>query len=691
MWCLNRLLLILTVLLFPSSAFAQIIPQDALRSVVSVLPVWPNRPQGGGNTRNKNAPEGSGIVIGPDGLIATAWHVVEPAMRIDVRLSDGRILSAEQVAHDVDSDIALLRVDANLPPFSFAPQPALSSGVCAISNAFGLDLSVTCGVVSAVGVANAGFNSVEDFIQTDAAANPGSSGGALVNGRGELVGMLSAIFASGADTNAGINFAVSARLLNRVVDDLLDDGRVDYIQADWQIAPLRGQTAAQIAGVLVFDVVSGGVADDAKIAVGDVITSLNGRAIRKVEDIGSELAVLQNGDTAEVLIIRKNQTISARLSFGDGDDSRSVRKNNLPSSVSVDPDCPYTKAVCTTRQAVFPIESFDPIASAVRIASDLVVTNRHVIGDRKTANIMTPNGPLEAQVVASSYRGDLTLLRVSGLPADGVVLKPADGQRGDFEDGTYFAVGADAGQREIRVFEPGQAILPLAQDAPFARLHVSSRMQPGVSGGALVNEQGKLTGIAVGGGAGRYEALSLSQVDRLLDGTEDGNAETTQNTLGQFFVLCAAAIDAARETPRGRAYDPSTVSALSDTCLNGENPGQMIEAGRVLSAGRAIDEAIVLHEAAVARTPNSINARLSLLVSLQLGGRYSEMLPHARWVFEALDDDPQALRFAIQSGVWGDDKELAERAYAKLLEADPRGAQAARRFIDNAPPAPPRR
>jgi len=99
----------------------------------------------------------------------------------------------------------------------------------------------------------------------------------------------------------------------------------------------------------------------------------------------------------------------------------------------------------------------------------------------------------------------------------------------------------------------------------------------------------------------------------------------------------------------------------------------------------------VLHEAVVARTSNSINVRLSLLVSLQLGGRFSEMLPHAHWIFEALDDDPQALRFAIQSGVWGDDKELAERAYAKLLETDPRQAQAARRFIDNAPPTTPRR
>ena len=681
----------LTVQLFPSSAVAQIIPQDTLKSVVSVLPVWPNRPRGGGNARNRNAPEGSGVAIGADGLIATAWHVVEPATRINVRLSDGRILLAEKLAHDAKSDIALLKVDTNLPAFSFAPQPALSSSVCTIGNAFGLDLSVTCGVVSAVSIGNAGFNSVEDFIQTDAAANPGSSGGALVNGRGELVGMVSAIFASGGDTNAGINFAVSARLLKRVVDDLLDDGRVDYVQADWQIAPLRGQAAAQFAGGLVLDVISGGVADEAGIMAGDIVTAVNGRAIRKVEDIGAELAVVRPGDTAEVLITRNNRIISARLSFDGNDNNQSVSENNLSSSVSSDPDCPYPEAVCAARQAVFPIESFDPIASAVRIASDLVVTNRHVIGDRKTANIMTPSGPLKADVVASSFRGDLALLKVSGLPEDGSILTLADGQKSDFEEGTYFAVGADTARREIRVFEPGEAILPLAKDAPFARLHVSSRMQPGVSGGALVNEEGKLTGIAVGGGAGRYEALSLFQVDKLLEGTENESADIVQRNLGQSFVLCANAIDAARETPRGRAHEPSTVSALSDHCLNGENPGQMIEAGRVLGIGRAINEAIVLHEAVVARTPNSINARLSLLVSLQIGGRFPEMLPHARWIFETLEDDPQALRFAVQSGVWGDDKDLAEKAYAKLLEADPRQAEAARRFIDNAPPAPPRR
>ncbi|MCY3754583.1 MAG: trypsin-like peptidase domain-containing protein, partial [Alphaproteobacteria bacterium] len=126
---------------------ARALPPEVLESVVSVLPVWPGRPQGGAGRRPGVAPEGSGVVLRP-GLIATAWHVVEPARRIDVRLSDGRILPARLAAKDAASDVALLRVDARLPPIAIAPSPRLAQPVCAIGNSFGLGLSVTCGVVS---------------------------------------------------------------------------------------------------------------------------------------------------------------------------------------------------------------------------------------------------------------------------------------------------------------------------------------------------------------------------------------------------------------------------------------------------------------------------------------------------------------------------------------------------------------
>ena len=156
----------------------------------------------------------------------------------------GRILPARLIAKDAASDIAVLGVDAELPPIGIASPPQLAQPVCSVGNAFGLGLSVTCGVVSALNVSNAGFNPVEDFVQTDAASNPGVSGGALVDAEGRLVGMMSAIFASKADNNIGVNFAVSTDLLLRVVDALVADGEVRYPSPGWRLrtAP-RGRLA----------------------------------------------------------------------------------------------------------------------------------------------------------------------------------------------------------------------------------------------------------------------------------------------------------------------------------------------------------------------------------------------------------------------------------------------------------------
>lgn len=678
----------------PSSARA--LPQEALDSVVSVLPVWPGKPQGGTGAPAGSAPEGSGIVVRADGFIATAWHVVELASRIDVRLRDGRILPARLIGHDAASDIALLTVDEPLAAFEVAERPALAERVCAIGNAFGLGLSVSCGVVSAHDVSNAGFNAVEDFVQTDAAVNPGSSGGALVDDKGALVGMVSAIFASGGETNIGINFAVSARLLLRVADDLRRDGKVDYVSAGWKLEPLTLDERRRISGVRIGEIAPDGAAAAAGVLAGDIVTRISGRRIGAPRDAIAALALATREKGVSVQLMRDAQMREIALSFAKSGPSATASpapSANPPANSSgiARPDCPYSEAVCLTRQAVFPVESFDPVASAVRIGPDLLVTNRHVVGDRKKATVLTPSGPLEAVVVPSSYRGDLALLRVEGLPADGFVLKPEDGQTNDFAARTYFAVGADLARQEIRVFEPGSLILPPAKGATFGRLHVTARMQPGVSGGALVNERGELSGIAVGGGEGRYEALPVVQITRLLQGAKEESAASVQEMLGAAFVRCMAALDAARAAPRGEPYAEDMVYALRDNCRASENPGQLLEAGRLLSLGRANDAAIGLHEEAVERVPNSVNARVSLLVSLQLGGRFSDMLPHARWLLGVIPDDPQALRFAIQSGVWGDDRKLAEAAYAKLLETDPRQAQAARRFIDQAPPAPPRR
>lgn len=663
----------------------QALPSDTLQSVVSVLPVWPGKPVREGELPNQAAPEGSGIAIAEGGLIVTALHVVQPAERIDVRLADGRLLPATLIGQDEASDIALLRVDADLPLLDKATRPDLADPVCLIGNAFGLGLSVSCGVVSALDTSNAGFNPVEDFVQTDAAANPGSSGGALVDGDGRLVGMMSAIFASEGNANIGVNFAVSTPLLNRIVEDLTDDGEVDYVQPGWRLVTLPRAEKKNVVGARVVEVDKTGAAIQAGIAVDDVITMIGDRRIRGPRDAVGALALIKHGQSVSVVFAREGQKQQAVLSFvdpvggGAGPSAKAKNKN---------PDCPHPAPVCTVRQAVFPIESFDPLASAVRIDRDLLVTNRHVIGNRSEATVYTPNGPRTAKIVPSAYRGDLALLRVDGLPEEGMILTSEAFSSDYAEAEQYFAIGADIARQEVRVFAPGGLILGPAKDALRGRLHVTAVMQPGVSGGALVDQAGHLVGIAVGGGEGRYEALPMSAVSDLLAKRDTADAATVQRQLGEALVECASAIETAGGRPRGQAWDQSLTDDLTNDCHSSENAGQYLEAGRMLALAGRFDDAVALHSAAVDEVPHSINARLSLLVSLQLGGRFQDMLPHARWLSELLRDDPQAQRFAIQSGVWGGDPDLADLAYNRLLKADPRQAQAAKRFIDQPPPAP---
>lgn len=191
-------------------------------AVVSVLPTWPGYNRPGFGAPPGTAPEGTGVAILEPGLIVTAAHVVARATEVVVRDYEGNRVQAKILAVDRESDIALLRVDAPTQSIEIAvARPNTGAHVCAIANAFGLDLSITCGIVSANARSGIGFNPIEDFIQTDAAANPGASGGALIDKEGRLVGMLSAIFTKESDANAGVNFAVSAELLLKRVDKML--------------------------------------------------------------------------------------------------------------------------------------------------------------------------------------------------------------------------------------------------------------------------------------------------------------------------------------------------------------------------------------------------------------------------------------------------------------------------------------
>jgi S1-C subfamily serine protease len=275
-----------------------------LESVVSVLPLWPGHERGGqGQVPPGSAPEGTATAIRDGGYLVTALHVVARATAITVRLPDGREVPAQLIGRDPATDLALLKVAVDLPPLPAAPEPVLGAPVCAVGNQFGLDLSVTCGVVSALHRSGTGFNPIEDFVQTDASVNPGASGGPLVDAQGRLVGVLSAIFTKDADADIGVNFAASVALVRRVTDDLIDRGRVIRARSGLRVADLELAERARLVGARVLSVVPGGAAEAAGIAAGDVILRVGARPVPKASDVVSALQLYRPGDRISVTVV----------------------------------------------------------------------------------------------------------------------------------------------------------------------------------------------------------------------------------------------------------------------------------------------------------------------------------------------------------------------------------------------------
>ena len=192
--------------------------ENASLSVVSVAPTWPGYDKPGFGSPPGTAPEGTGIVLSENGHILTASHVIKKATQIKIRDISGLEFEAQLLFDDPKTDLAVIQSKFNAKPIMLALKPPkIGSATCLISNSFGLNLSITCGVISSIGRTNVGFNQIEDFIQTDAASNPGSSGGALINSDGALIGMMSGIFTKNTDTNAGVNFAISLDLIKKTI------------------------------------------------------------------------------------------------------------------------------------------------------------------------------------------------------------------------------------------------------------------------------------------------------------------------------------------------------------------------------------------------------------------------------------------------------------------------------------------
>jgi serine protease Do len=258
---------------------------------------------------------GSGFVLSPDGYIVTNNHVVEEATEIQVKLADGRELAAKVVGRDPKTDVALLKVEATgLPVIPLGDSAALQVGepVMAIGNPFGLEQTVTTGIVSATGRV-IGSGPYDNFIQTDASINPGNSGGPLINGRGEVIGINTAIF-SQSGGSVGIGFAVPSSLAKTVITQLAEHGTVERGWLGVSIQPMTRELAkafkrSDASGALVSAVIEGSPAEKAGVKAGDVIVELDGKKVAKSEDLPRLVADVHIGNEVPMVVVREGKDV----------------------------------------------------------------------------------------------------------------------------------------------------------------------------------------------------------------------------------------------------------------------------------------------------------------------------------------------------------------------------------------------
>jgi serine protease Do len=262
---------------------------------------------------------GSGVIVNGDGYILTNHHVVDEADRVSVELKDRRTFDAKVVGTDQASDLAVLKIAAtSLPVLPLGNSEAVNVGdvVLALGNPLGVGQTVTMGIISAKGRATGlGDGSFEDFLQTDAPINSGNSGGALVNTRGELIGINSQIL-SPSGGNIGIGFSIPVNMARAVMDALIKDGQVHRGRLGVTVQPITSELAAslqlkEIAGALVNEVQPDGPADRAGLKRGDVITAVNGHVVTDGNELRNTIAQLGPRARVELTIVRNGQSQKA--------------------------------------------------------------------------------------------------------------------------------------------------------------------------------------------------------------------------------------------------------------------------------------------------------------------------------------------------------------------------------------------
>lgn len=276
---------------------------------------------------------GSGVIIGDDGFIVTNNHVIEGAEEITVSMNDNRTYKAHVIGTDPSTDLAMLKISADFPlpfvEFGDSDQVGIGDWVLAVGNPFDLTSTVTAGIVSAkarnINLLRArpdrGVFPIESFIQTDAAVNPGNSGGALINTRGELIGINTAI-ASRTGSYAGYSFAVPSTIVEKVAQDLMRYGEVQRAYLGIQIEPVTEAIADQldmteVKGCAITDLVPGSGAAESGLEIGDIVLAINGQAISDFPELQESVSRFHPGDEVLVRVWRNGEEREVSVQLKD--------------------------------------------------------------------------------------------------------------------------------------------------------------------------------------------------------------------------------------------------------------------------------------------------------------------------------------------------------------------------------------